>query len=109
MEEKIYRPLRNERLLKQIFSVFLFFIANIISLISISTGYIRTLLKINSTGTTEKISRLVRPFFAEHYIYMPFGNWEKLMEKTPKLTGDFQMKLLMTVLLSTLILTIPWW
>ena len=109
MEEKIYRPLRNERLLKQIFSVFLFFIANIISLISISTGYIRTLLKINSTGTAEKISRLVRPVFAEHYIYMPFGNWEKLMEKTPKLASDFQMKLLMTVLLSTLILTIPWW
>ena len=109
MEEKIYRPLRNERLLKQVFSVFLFFIANIISLISISTGYIRTLLKINSTGTAEKISRLIRPVFAEHYIYLPFGNWEKLLEKTPKLAGDFQMKLLMTVLLSTLILTIPWW
>ena len=38
MEEKIYRPIRNEKFLKQIFSLVLFFITNIVSLILISTG-----------------------------------------------------------------------
>ena len=57
MEEKIYRPIRNEKFLKQIFSLILFFIINIVSLIMISTGYMKKLVKINSRETVEGINR----------------------------------------------------
>ena len=94
MEEKIYRPIRNEKFLKQIFSLVLFFITNIVSLILISTGYMKKLVKINSRETVEMINRLIKPVFSGQYIYLPFGNWGKLMQKTPKLTSDFQLKIL---------------
>ena len=109
MEEKIYRPLRNERLLKQVFSLILFFMINIVSLILISTGYMKKLMKINSRETVEMINRLIKPVFSGQYMYLPFGNWGKLMQKTPKLTSDFQLKILFTFLLSTLLLTMPYW
>ena len=109
MEEKIYRPIRNEKFLKQIFSLILFFIINIVSLIMISTGYMKKLVKINSRETVEGINRLIKPVFSGQYMYLPFGNWGKLMQKTPKLTSDFQLKILFTFLLSTLLLTIPYW
>ena len=57
MEEKIYRPIRNEKFLKQIFSLILFFIINIVILIMISTAYIKKIVKINSRETVEGINR----------------------------------------------------
>lgn len=72
MEEKIYRPIRNEKFLKQIFSLVLFFIINIVSLILISTGYMKKLVKINSRETVEMINRLIKPVFSGQYIYLPF-------------------------------------
>ena len=68
MEEKIYRPIRNEKFLKQIFSLVLFFIINIVSLIMISTGYMKKLVKINNRETVEMINRLIKPVFSGQYI-----------------------------------------
>lgn len=107
--EKKYRNIRNERLIKQIFSLSLFLIINIMGLSIVSTGYIRTLVRINSAETTEKINALIRPVYSGQYVYIPFGNWEKLMKKTPNLTFNFQIKLLTIFLFSTLILTTPYW
>jgi len=55
----------------------------------ISTGYMKKLVKINSRETVEGINRLIKPVFSGQYMYLPFGNWGKLMQKTPKLTSDF--------------------
>ena len=107
--DKKYLPLRNTRPLKWIFSISLFLIINITALQSISTGYIKSLEKINSVKTVYKIHKLIKPLFGKKYMYLPFGNWGKIMEQTPKLTGSFQLKMLLIFLLSSIVLTIPYW
>jgi len=78
--DKKYLPLRNTRPLKWIFSISLFLIINITALQSISTGYIKSLEKINSVKTVYKIHKLIKPLFGKKYMYLPFGNWGKIME-----------------------------
>lgn len=111
--DRKYLPLRNTKPFKWILATILFFIINVTGLITISTNYIDTLSKINTLKTTSKIKKIIKPISSEgnrtKYMYLPFGNWGKIMQQTPKLTSQFHLKLLLIFIFSLISFTTPYW
>ena len=110
--DKKYKPLRNTKPVKWIFSIMMFILVNITGLMVISTNYIEELEKVNNYATFAKIRRLIKPVIIgkkKQYMYFPSGNWEMVMEKTPRLTSQFQLGMCFIFVGSLIILTMPYW
>ena len=110
--DKKYKPLRNTKPVKWIFSIMMFILVNITGLMVISTNYIEELEKVNNYATFAKIRRLIKPVIIgkkNQYMYFPSGNWEMIMKKTPRLTSQFQLGICSLLVGSLIILTMPYW
>ena len=110
--DKKYKPLRNTKPVKWIFSIIMFILVNITGLMVISTNYMEELEKVNNYATFAKIRRLIKPVIIgkkNQYMYFPSGNWEMVMEKTPRLTSQFQLGICSLLVGSLIILTMPYW
>ena len=110
--DKKYKPLRNTKPVKWIFSIMMFILLNITGLMVISTNYMEELEKVNNYTTFAKIRRLIKPVIIgkkNQYMYFPSGNWEMVMEKTPRLTSQFQLGICSLLVGSLIILTMPYW
>ena len=110
--DKKYKSLRNTKPVKWIFSIMMFILVNITGLMVISTNYIEELEKVNNYATFAKIRRLIKPVIIgkkKQYMYFPSGNWEMVMEKTPRLTSQFQLGMCFIFVGSLIILTMPYW
>ena len=110
--DKKYKPLKNTKPVKWIFSIMMFILVNITGLMVISTNYIEELEKVNNYATFAKIRRLIKPVIIgkkKQYMYFPSGNWEMVMEKTPRLTSQFQLGMCFIFVGSLIILTMPYW
>ena len=110
--DKKYKPLKNTKPVKWIFSIMMFILVNITGLMVISTNYIEELEKVNNYATFAKIRRLIKPVIIgkkKQYMYFPSGNWEMVMEKTPRLTSQFQLGMCFIFISSLIILTMPYW
>ena len=110
--DKKYKPLRNTKPVKWIFSIMVFILVNITGLMVISTNYMEELEKVNNYATFAKIRRLIKPVIIgkkNQYMYFPSENWEMVMEKTPKLTSQFQLGMCFISVSSLIILTMPYW
>ena len=110
--DKKYKPLKNTKPVKWIFSIIMFILLNITGLMVISTNYMEELEKVNNYTTFAKIRRLIKPVIIgkkNQYMYFPSGNWEMVMEKTPRLTSQFQLGICSLLVGSLIILTMPYW
>ena len=110
--DKKYKPLKNTKPVKWIFSIIMFILVNITGLMVISTNYMEELEKVNNYTTFVKIRRLIKPVIIgkkNQYMYFPSGNWEIVMEKTPRLTSQFQLGMCFIFAGSLIILTMPYW
>ena len=110
--DKKYKSLRNTKPVKWIFSIMMFILVNITGLMVISTNYIEELEKVNNYATFAKIRRLIKPVIIgkkNQYMYLPSGNWEIVMKKTPRLTSQFQLGMCFIFVGSLVILTMPYW
>ena len=110
--DKKYKPLRNTKPVKWIFSIMMFILVNITGLMVISTNYMEELEKVNNYATFAKIRRLIKPVIIgkkNQYMYFPSGNWEMIMKKTPRLTSQFQLGICSLLVGSLIILTMPYW
>ena len=110
--DKKYKPLRNTKPVKWIFSIIMFILVNITGLMIISTNYMEELEKVNNYATFAKIRRLIKPVIIgkkNQYMYFPSGNWEMIMKKTPRLTSQFQLGICSLLVGSLIILTMPYW
>ena len=110
--DKKYKPLRNTKPVKWIFSIMMFILVNITGLMVISTNYMEELEKVNNYATFAKIRRLIKPVIIgkkNQYMYLPSGNWEIVMKKTPRLTSQFQLGMCFIFVGSLVILTMPYW
>ena len=110
--DKKYKPLRNMKPVKWIFSIMVFILVNITGLMVISTNYMEELEKVNNYATFAKIRRLIKPVIIgkkNQYMYLPSGNWEIVMKKTPRLTSQFQLGMCFIFVGSLVILTMPYW
>ena len=110
--DKKYKPLKNTKPVKWIFSIMVFILVNITGLMVISTNYIEELEKVNNYATFAKIRRLIKPVIIgkkNQYMYLPSGNWEIVMKKTPRLTSQFQLGMCFIFVGSLVILTMPYW
>lgn len=110
--DKKYKPLRNTKPVKWIFSIMMFILVNITGLMVISTNYMEELEKVNNYATFVKIRRLIKPVIIgkkNQYMYFPSGNWEMIMKKTPRLTSQFQLGICSLLVGSLIILTMPYW
>ena len=110
--DKKYKPLKNTKPVKWIFSIMMFILVNITGLMVISTNYMEELEKVNNYATFAKIRRLIKPVIIgkkNQYMYFPSGNWEMVMEKTPRLTSQFQLGMCFIFVGSLIILTMPYW
>ena len=110
--DKKYKPLKNTKPVKWIFSIIMFILVNITGLMVISTNYMEELEKVNNYTTFAKIRRLIKPVIIgkkNQYMYFPSGNWEMVMEKTPRLTSQFQLGIYSLLVGSLIILTMPYW
>ncbi|BBM52340.1 TRAG family protein [Leptotrichia trevisanii] len=110
--DKKYKPLRNTKPVKWIFAIMMFISVNITGLIIVSTNYMEELEKVNNYATFAKIRRLIKPVIIgkkNQYMYFPSENWEMVMEKTPKLTSQFQLGMCFIFISSLIILTMPYW
>jgi len=110
--DKKYKPLKNTKPVKWIFSIIMFILVNITGLMVISTNYMEELEKVNNYTTFAKIRRLIKPVIIgkkNQYMYFPSENWEMVMEKTPKLTSQFQLGMCFIFVSSLIILTMPYW
>ena len=110
--DKKYKPLKNTKPVKWIFSIMMFILVNITGLMVISTNYIEELEKVNNYATFAKIRRLIKPVIIgkkNQYMYLPSGNWEIVMKKTPRLTSQFQLGMCFIFVGSLVILTMPYW
>ena len=110
--DKKYKPLRNMKPVKWIFSIMMFILVNITGLMVISTNYMEELEKVNNYATFAKIRRLIKPVIIgkkNQYMYFPSGNWEMIMKKTPRLTSQFQLGICSLLVGSLIILTMPYW
>lgn len=110
--DKKYKPLRNTKPVKWIFSIMIFILVNITGLMVISTNYMEELEKVNNYATFAKIRRLIKPVIIgkkNQYMYFPSGNWEMIMKKTPRLTSQFQLGICSLLVGSLIILTMPYW
>ena len=110
--DKKYKPLKNTKPVKWIFSIMMFILVNITGLMVISTNYMEELEKVNNYATFAKIRRLIKPVIIgkkKQYMYFPSGNWEMVMEKTPRLTSQFQLGMCFIFVGSLIILTMPYW
>lgn len=110
--DKKYKPLRNTKPVKWIFAIMMFISVNITGLIIVSTNYMEELEKVNNYATFAKIRRLIKPVIIgkkNQYMYFPSENWEMVMEKTPKLTSQFQLGMCFIFVSSLIILTMPYW
>lgn len=110
--DKKYKPLRNTKPVKWIFSIMVFILVNITGLMVISTNYMEELEKVNNYTTFAKIRRLIKPVIIgkkNQYMYFPSGNWEMIMKKTPRLTSQFQLGICSLLVGSLIILTMPYW
>ena len=110
--DKKYKPLRNTKPVKWIFSIMMFILVNITGLMIISTNYMEELEKVNNYATFAKIRRLIKPVIIgkkNQYMYFPSGNWEMIMKKTPRLTSQFQLGICSLLVGSLIILTMPYW
>ena len=110
--DKKYKPLKNTKPVKWIFSIIMFILVNITGLMVISTNYMEELEKVNNYATFAKIRRLIKPVIIgkkNQYMYLPSGNWEIVMKKTPRLTSQFQLGMCFLFVGSLVILTMPYW
>ena len=110
--DKKYKPLKNTKPVKWIFSIIMFILVNITGLMVISTNYMEELEKVNNYATFAKIRRLIKPVIIgkkNQYMYFPSGNWEMIMKKTPRLTSQFQLGICSLLVGSLIILTMPYW
>ena len=110
--DKKYKPLRNTKPIKWIFAIIMFISVNITGLMIVSTNYMEELEKVNNYTTFAKIRRLIKPVIIgkkNQYIYFPSENWEIVMEKTPRLTSQFQLGMCFIFAGSLIILTMPYW
>ena len=110
--DKKYKPLKNTKPVKWIFSIIMFILVNITGLMVISTNYMEELEKVNNYATFAKIRRLIKPVIIgkkNQYMYFPSGNWEMIMKKTPRLTSQFQLGMCFIFVGSLVILTMPYW
>ncbi len=110
--DKKYKSLRNTKPVKWIFSIMMFILVNITGLMVISTNYMEELEKVNNYATFAKIRRLIKPVIIgkkNQYMYLPSGNWEIVMKKTPRLTSQFQLGMCFIFVGSLVILTMPYW
>ena len=110
--DKKYKPLRNTKPVKWIFAIIMFISVNITGLMIVSTNYMEELEKVNNYTTFAKIRRLIKPVIIgkkNQYIYFPSENWEIVMEKTPRLTSQFQLGMCFIFVSSLIILTMPYW
>ena len=110
--DKKYKPLRNTKPVKWIFAIIMFISVNITGLMIVSTNYMEELEKVNNYTTFAKIRRLIKPVIIgkkNQYMYFPSENWEMVMEKTPKLTSQFQLGMCFISVSSLIILTMPYW
>ena len=110
--DKKYKPLRNTKPVKWIFAIIMFISVNITGLMIVSTNYMEELEKVNNYTTFAKIRRLIKPVIIgkkNQYIYFPSENWEIVMEKTPRLTSQFQLGMCFIFAGSLIILTMPYW
>ena len=110
--DKKYKPLKNTKPVKWIFSIMMFILVNITGLMVISTNYMEELEKVNNYATFAKIRRLIKPVIIgkkNQYMYFPSGNWEMIMKKTPRLTSQFQLGICSLLVGSLIILTMPYW
>ena len=110
--DKKYKPLKNTKPVKWIFSIIMFILVNITGLMVISTNYMEELEKVNNYATFAKIRRLIKPVIIgkkNQYMYLPSGNWEIVMKKTPRLTSQFQLGMCFIFVGSLVILTMPYW
>ena len=110
--DKKYKPLRNTKPVKWIFAIMMFISVNITGLMIVSTNYMEELEKVNNYTTFAKIRRLIKPVIIgkkNQYMYFPSENWEMVMEKTPKLTLQFQLGMCFIFISSLIILTMPYW
>ena len=88
------------------------FDVNKTGLMIVSTNYMEELEKVNNYATFAKIRRLIKPVIIgkkNQYMYFPSENWEMVMEKTPKLTSQFQLGMCFISVSSLIILTMPYW
>ena len=110
--DKKYKPLRNTKPVKWIFSIMMFILVNITGVMIISTNNMEELEKVNNYATFAKIRRLIKPVIIgkkNQYMYFPSGNWEMIMKKTPRLTSQFQLGICSLLVGSLIILTMPYW
>ena len=110
--DKKYKPLRNTKPVKWIFAIIMFISVNITGLMIVSTNYMEELEKVNNYTTFAKIRRLIKPVIIgkkNQYMYFPSENWQIVMEKTPKLTSQFQLGMCFISVSSLIILTMPYW
>ena len=110
--DKKYKPLRNTKPVKWIFAIIMFISVNITGLMIVSTNYMEELEKVNNYTTFAKIRRLIKPVIIDkknQYMYFPSENWEMVMEKTPRLTSQFQLGMCFIFAGSLIILTMPYW
>ena len=110
--DKKYKPLRNTKPVKWIFAIIMFISVNITGLMIVSTNYMEELEKVNNYTTFAKIRRLIKPIIIDkknQYMYFPSENWEMVMEKTPRLTSQFQLGMCFIFISSLIILTMPYW
>ena len=110
--DKKYKPLRNTKPVKWIFAIIMFISVNITGLMIVSTNYMEELEKVNNYTTFAKIRRLIKPVIIgkkNQYMYFPSENWEMVMEKTPRLTSQFQLGMCSLLVGSLIILTMPYW
>ena len=110
--DKKYKPLRNTKPVKWIFAIIMFISVNITGLMIVSTNYMEELEKVNNYTTFAKIRRLIKPVIIDkknQYMYFPSENWEMVMEKTPRLTSQFQLGMCFIFISSLIILTMPYW
>jgi len=90
----------------------MFILVNITGFMVISTNYMEELEKVNNYATFAKIRRLIKPVIIgkkNQYMYLPSGNWEIVMKKTPRLTSQFQLGMCFIFVSSLIILTMPYW
>ena len=81
-------------------------------LMIVSTNYMEELEKVNNYTTFAKIRRLIKPVIIgekNQYMYFPSENWKIVMEKTPRLTSQFQLGMCFIFVSSLIILTMPYW
>ena len=110
--DKKYKPLKNTKPVKWIFSIMMFILVNMTGLMIVSTNYMEELEKVNNYTTFAKIRRLIKPVIIgkkNQYMYLPSGNWEIVMKKTPRLTSQFQLGMCFIFISSLIILTMPYW